>query len=129
MFVKLSLVILTLLTHLDAEGLGLFERLDALTSRDVDVDLDPRAAVQLDLLPDYDGAEALAASVRERLASEGRALEVFVEIIPGDAELPPSYRVAVGPFVDFEDAERAKLELEGLGYDGFVRELDETLGC
>lgn len=84
------------------------------------------AAVQLELLPDRDSADALAADVQRRLGDE---LEVFVETVGGDGELPPSYRVAVGPFDDFEQAEHAQLTLEQLGVDGFIRQLDLVIGC
>lgn len=127
MILKLSLALLSLLSHLESLDWADVESLDAVGLHDLDPEA--RAAVQIDLLADPDGAEALAASVRERLAAEGRALEVFVEAVPGDFELPPSYRVGVGPFADFEDAERAKIELEALGFDGFVRELDWVLAC
>ena len=122
-------MLLSLLTHLDAgHSADVLELLDR-----VGVALAPQdealAAVQVDLRPDYEGAESLAASLREELAAADQSLDVFVEIIPGDVDLPPSYRVGVGPFVDFEAAERAKLALEELGVDGFVRELEPSLGC
>ena len=85
------------------------------------------AAVQIDLLPDPEGAEALAAQLELRLADH--AIPVFVELVPGDAELPPSYRVGVGPFPSFEDAERAQANLAELGHEGFVRNIGEVLGC
>jgi hypothetical protein len=82
--------------------------------------------VQLELLPDRYSAEVLAAAVQRKLGDE---LEVFVEIVNGEAELPPSFRVAVGPFDEIEQAERAQVTLAGLGIDGFVRQLDVIIGC
>jgi hypothetical protein len=54
---------------------------------------------------------------------------VFVEVVPGEIDLPPSYRVNVGPFDSFEGAERARAELDTVGVDGFVRELQTLVGC
>jgi cell division septation protein DedD len=90
---------------------------------------EPVATVQIELLPDHDGAEQLAAAVRERLAMAGLPHSVLVEIVPGEPELPVSYRVVVGPFVEFETAERARTELEGIGVHGFVREFEPLIGC
>jgi hypothetical protein len=87
---------------------------------------DAVAVVQVELLPDPDGAEQLAANLEQRL--DGRS-DVFVEVVPGDFNLPPSYRVNVGPFDSFEDAERALVELESLGVSAFVRELQPMVGC
>jgi cell division septation protein DedD len=92
------------------------------------VDLgDPVAVVQVELLPDSDSAEALAANLQQRLGDRG--LDVFVEVVPAEIDLPPSYRVNVGPFDTFEDAERARTELDAAGIDGFVRELQPMVGC
>jgi hypothetical protein len=90
---------------------------------------EPVASIQIDLLPDYEGAERVAASVAERLTAAGLTHEVLVEIVPGEPELPVSYRVVVGPFHEFEDAERARTELEELGVNGFVREYEPLIGC
>lgn len=92
------------------------------------VDLgDPVAVVQIELLPDSDSAEVLATILQRRLGE--LQLDVFVEVVPGEIELPPSYRVNVGPFDSFEDAERARAELDTVGVDGFVRELQPLVGC
>jgi cell division septation protein DedD len=92
------------------------------------VDLgDPVAVVQIELLPDPDSAELLAAKLQQRLGQ--LQLDVFVEVVPGEIDLPPSYRVNVGPFDSFEDAERARAELDTVGVDGFVRELQTLVGC
>jgi hypothetical protein len=84
------------------------------------------AAVQVELLPDRESADALAADMQRRLGDE---LQVFVETVGGEAELPPSYRVGVGPFDEFEQAEAAQITLEDLGIDGFIRQLDIVIGC
>ena len=52
-----------------------------------------------------------------------------LEVVSGEVDLPPSYRVSVGPFDSFEDAERARAELEAAGIEGFVRELEPVVGC
>jgi cell division septation protein DedD len=92
------------------------------------VDLgDPVAVVQIELLPDADSAELLATNLQQRLGE--LQLEVFVELVPAELDLPPSYRVNVGPFDSFEDAERARAELDTVGVDGFVRELQPLVGC
>jgi cell division septation protein DedD len=97
-------------------------------AQDEVVDLgDPVAVVQIELLPDPDSAELLAANIQRRLGE--LQLEVFVEVVPAEIDLPPSYRVNVGPFDSFEDAERARTELDTLGVDGFVRELQPLVGC
>lgn len=89
----------------------------------------PVASVQLDLLPDHDSAIERAEQLRRSLASAGLELEVQVETVAGDRELPPSHRVSVGPFHDFEDAERAREQLDALGVDGFVRAREQVTGC
>ena len=90
----------------------------------------PVASVQLELLPDAEGAAQLAASVQHQLDAAGFELVVGVETVSGELELPPSYRVGVGPFSSFEDAERARTHLEDLGLDGFIRAaVDEVAGC
>lgn len=90
---------------------------------------DPVAVVQVELLPDLEEAEQLAASIERTLGGDGE-FDVFVEEVPGDTdELPLSYRVNVGPFDSFEAAERARAELETAGIPGFVRELEPVLGC
>jgi cell division septation protein DedD len=92
------------------------------------VDLgDPVAVVQVELLPDLDSAEQLAAKLEQRLGDTG--LDVFVEVVPAEIDLPLSYRVNVGPFDSFEGAERARAELDENGIDGFVRELQPLQGC
>jgi cell division septation protein DedD len=92
------------------------------------VDLgDPVAVVQIELLPDPDSAEVLASKLQQRVGQ--LQLDVFVELVPGEIDLPPSYRVNVGPFDSFEDAERARAELDTVGVDGFVRELQTLVGC
>ena len=123
MIAKLTLVLLALLSTLDPA---------AVTESPVGEPLaaaDSVANVQIELLPDLDNAEALAAAVRDRLDTAGLAHPVTVETVPGEPELPVSYRVAVGPFVAFEDAERARTELDGIGVHGFVREFEPLIGC
>lgn len=94
------------------------------------VEHSPVASVQLDLLPDHDSANERAEQLRSSLASAGLdELEVRVELVSGERELPPSHRVSVGPFFDFEDAERAREQLGALGVDGFVRALEQVTGC
>lgn len=119
MIAKLTLVLLALLSRLDESAAMSGERDDA----------EPVATVQVELLPDLEGAEAIAEALETRLATAGLAHAVRIEIVPGEPELPLSYRVLVGPFVEFEDAERARTELERLGVDGFVRELEPLIGC
>ncbi|PRP97539.1 Sporulation related domain protein [Enhygromyxa salina] len=128
MLSQISLVMLTLLSHFNPGAVDLIELAERVgITRAVEHEaLDLVATVQLDLLPDREGAEALAATIEQRVGGE---FEVFVETIATEAELPPSYRVGVGPFTTFEDAERARTKLDGLGVDGFVRELDDILGC
>jgi cell division septation protein DedD len=87
------------------------------------------ATVQLDLLPDPDSAERVAAEVRSELAGAGLEQPVLVEAVAGEPDLPVSYRVVVGPFAGFEDAERARTELEAVGLRGFVREFEPLVGC
>jgi hypothetical protein len=130
MLSKISLLLLALLSRLDVgavDSLAFAERL--VTSEVQAIELgEPVAAVQVELLPDPEGAEALAVELEQRLAERGSELEVFVEAVPGEVELPPSYRVGVGPFEAFEDAERAHQELASLGVDGFVRSVSEFAG-
>jgi cell division septation protein DedD len=94
------------------------------------VDLgDPVAVVQVELLPDLESAESLTAILERHLEARGHQFDVFLEVVPGDADLPASYRVNIGPFDSFEDAERAHGELDAIGIDGFVRELQPMDGC
>ena len=118
MFTKLMLL-LALLTRFDAAVATIGEHV----ADDFALAAEPVATVQIELLPDHEGAEQLAAAVRERLANAGLAHPVLVEIVPGEPELPVSYRVVVGPFVEFETAERARTELDAIGVHGFVRDL------
>ena len=92
-------------------------------------DGDPVATVQVELLPDRDSADQLAASIRARLDEAGLGHPVLVETVPGEPELPISYRVVIGPFFGWEDAERARTELDALAVHGFVREFDPLVGC
>ncbi len=113
---------------------ALFTRLEPAATALLDlVEVAPRqapvATVQIDLVPDFDTAEQLAASVEARLHAAGLAHPVQLEAVLADPDMPVSYRVVIGPFVEFEAAERARTELEGLGLDGFVRELEPTIGC
>lgn len=124
MIAKLTLVLLALLSHLDEstvarEPLSGGEHLAGV----------PVASVQVELLPDLESADALAEVIRERLASADLAHAVRVEIVPAEPDLPISYRVLVGPFVEFEDAERARTELERIGVHGFIREVEPLIGC
>jgi len=109
--------------------LALLSNLDPAVATGEQLAVDAVATVQIELLPDHEGAEQLAAAVRERLGTAGLAHTVRIEIVPGEPELPVSYRVVVGPFVEFEDAERARTELERIGVHGFVRESEPVIGC
>jgi hypothetical protein len=126
MFTKLLLVAFALLSPIDptAALAVLGEHLAAPTPAS-----EPVASIQIELLPDYDSAERLAAEVAERITAAGLTHEVLVEIVPGEPELPVSYRVVVGPFHEFEDAERARTEIENIGVNGFVREYEPLVGC
>src|SRR5262245_32007857 len=126
MITKLLLVALALLSPLDPTATldAVGEHLAATSAHESE----PVASIQIDLLPDYDSAERVAASVAERLTAAGLTHEVLVEIVPGEPELPVSYRVVVGPFHEFEDAERARGDLEELGVNGFVREYEPLVG-
>lgn len=132
MLSHISLVILAWLSSFDPTAGDSIEQIErmavtgALESAGERQHPDQLTAVQLELLPDRESAEALAATMQRRLGDE---LEVFVELVYGEAELPPSFRVAVGPFDDFEQAERAQATLARLGIDGFVRRLDVIIGC
>lgn len=106
----------------------------ALASVLAPAEAEPRAAVQVELLADPDGAERLADDLRRRLAasSSGQALPVFVEAVEPRSQagdLPPGFRVGVGPFSSFEEAERARMTLEQEGVRAFVREIDPLVGC
>jgi cell division septation protein DedD len=131
MTTSLSALLIVLLSGLEpaASALGWMFAPGMMSPAQIEaVDLgEPVAVVQVELLPDLDSAELLAANLEQRLGSHG--LEVFVEVVPAEIDLPPSYRVNVGPFDTFEDAERARAELDVVGIDGFVRELEEMLGC
>lgn len=138
MLAKLSILLTALLSGLDpvaAESLQLVERIGhtlveaAEVEADAHSESDALAALQVELLPDAEGAYALAERLELRFAEQGKGLSVFVETAGGDAELPPAYRVGIGPFDSFEDAEQARVELAGLGIDGFVRELTDVIGC
>lgn len=124
MIAKLTLVLLALLSNLDAAA----ATMPTSFGEQVAV-AEPVANVQVELLPDLEGADALAATIRDRLTAAGLGHPVLVEIVPGEPELPVSYRVVVGPFFAFEDAERARTELEGVGVHGFVREFEPLIGC
>jgi hypothetical protein len=135
MVTSLSALLVALLSGLDPIA-GVLERafaprMDFAERLDVQpVDLgDPVAVVQVELLPDLDSAESLAATLERHLDARGYELDVFLEAVPGDIDLPASYRVNIGPFDSFEDAERADAMLDEIGVDGFVRELEPALGC
>jgi hypothetical protein len=85
--------------------------------------------VRVELLPDLDSAESLVATLERHLNKRGLEFDVFVDAVPSDVDLPASYRVNIGPFDGFEDAERAHGVLDAAGIDGFVRELELGLGC
>lgn len=126
MTIKLLLALAALLSHLEPFAEVSLEQGERVA---VERDLDAVATVQVELLPDHESAERLADEIRERLASAGLAHAVLVETVPGEPELPISYRVVVGPFFEFEDAERARTELERVGVHGFVREFEALVGC
>lgn len=135
MVTSLSALLVALLSTLDpvanvlewafAPGMESVERLD---EHDVDLD-DAVAVVQVELLPDLDSAESLTATLQRQLDERGHDLDVFTELLPGDPDFPASYRVNVGPFDSFEDAERAHAVLDAIGIDGFIRDLAPVLGC
>jgi hypothetical protein len=130
MFTKLMLL-LALLSRVEADADPAGEHV----ADEFALAAEPVATVQIDLLPDLEGAEQLASAVRERLDNAGLAHPVRVEIVPGEPELPVSYRVVVGPFVEFETAERARTELDAIGVHGFVRDFaygaqfEPLIGC
>lgn len=131
MVTSLSALLIALLSTLEPAAASMLEWMFApgmVSAAQVEVvDLgDPVAVVQVELLPDSDSAESLAANLEQRL---GGRFDVFVEVVSAEIDLPPSYRVNVGPFDTFEDAERAHAELDGVGIDGFVRELQPLVGC
>jgi len=127
MFTALYFVLGTLLSILDPGGvdwIALAERIDP-----VEQTGPTAASVQLDLLPDPDSAARLADDLRARFADDPLGRDVFVDVVPGDAELPPSYRVGVGPFPSYAAAELARAQLEDAGFASFVRSADPSLGC
>lgn len=124
MTIKLLLALAALLSHLEPVAEAALEQQVAVAPNQ-----DPVATVQIELLPDRQSASRLADEVRERLSAAGLPHEVLVESVPGEPELPISYRVVVGPFFEFEDAERARTELESVGVQGFVREFEPLVGC
>ena len=130
---KLLALLTVLLTHLEVQsGATLTELGDRVASHEharADGFEQGVAVVQVELLPDPDAAAALAAKLDARLDAAGLGLEARVEAVPAEPELPVSYRVVVGPFAEFEDAERARTELDALGVRGFVRELELQVGC
>lgn len=129
MLSQLIVLLVALLSRFDpaaVDSIELAERID--TSASVDTG-EALAAIQVDLLPDREAALALADTIGQRLDDASIELEVFVEAVAGELELPLSYRVGIGTFADFEDAERARAALGELGIDGFVRELELVIGC
>lgn len=132
MFSQLAFVLAALLTRLDpGAALAALDRVVAPAPVEtIAIDaVEPRASLQIEVLADPDAADAMAEQLRGRLDAAGHELPVFVESVFDDPDLPPAYRVGVGPFVDFEDAERARTALDDLGVAGFVRELDPIVGC
>lgn len=132
MFTTLCLIAAALFSTVDpaASGWQLIERMGFVEPVEpVELAGLPVASVQLDLLPDDTGAARLAEELRSTLASAEIALDVHIEELAAEPELPPSYRVSVGPFTTFEDAERAREQLEALGLDGFVRAHHEDEGA
>lgn len=135
MVTSLSALLVALLSGLDPVA-GVLEwafapgmqAIDQLEAQPVDLG-DPVAVVQVELLPDLESAESLAATLQQHLGEREHAFDVFLEAVPSDADLPASYRVNIGPFDSFEDAERAHAELDAIGIDGFVRELQPMVGC
>lgn len=135
MVTSLSALLVALLSGLDPVANALewafaphIESVEPLDVGDVDLG-DPVAVVQVELLPDLDSAESLAATLERHLGERGQPFDVFLEAVPAELDLPASYRVNIGPFDSFEDAERADAELDALGIDGFVRELQPMVGC
>lgn len=135
MITSLSALLVVLLSGLDpvagvlewafASGMETVER-----RAEQPIDLgDPVAVVQVELLPDLESAESLAAILEQHLGERGHDFDVFLEGHPVDVDLPASYRVNIGPFDSFEDAERADAVLEEIGIDGFIRELHPMVGC
>jgi hypothetical protein len=135
MVTSLSALLVALLSGLDpvADVLewAFAPRMESVEQQDGQpIDLgDPVAVVQIELLPDLESAESLAAILERHLGERGHDFDVFLEDHPGDIDLPTSYRVNIGPFDSFEDAERAHAELDEIGIDGFVRELHPMVGC
>lgn len=127
MVTTLSALLVALLSGLDPVA-GVLEWAFAPALESVDLG-DPVAVVQVELLPDLESAESLAATLERHLDERGHPFDVVLEAVPGDADLPASYRVNVGPFDSFEDAERAHAELDAIGINGFVRELRPMEGC
>lgn len=135
MVTSLSALLVALLSGLDPIAGALewafaprIESVEQLEVQPVDLG-DPVAVVQVELLPDLENAESLAATLERQLGERGHELDVFLESVPGDIDLPASYRVNIGPFDSFEDAERAHAVLDAVGIDGFVRELQPLVGC
>lgn len=135
MVTSLSALLVALLSGLDPIAGALewafaprIESVEQLEVQPVDLG-DPVAVVQVELLPDLENAESLAATLERQLGERGHELDVFLESVPGDIDLPASYRVNIGPFDSFEDAERANAVLDAVGIDGFVRELQPLVGC
>jgi hypothetical protein len=135
MVTTLSAVLVALLSGLDpiagALEWAFASRLAPVEQREAaPVDLgDPVAVVQVELLPDLDSAESLAAMLEAHLGERWHEYDVLLETVPGELDLPASYRVNIGPFDSFEDAERAHAVLDEMGIDGFVRELQPITGC
>ena len=92
MLSHVAAAVLTILSNLAPAGdlIALAERMvadpsDALAHTDAP----QMAAVQLELLPDPEGAERLATQLEQRLADH--ALPVFVELIPGEKMVVRAY--------------------------------------
>ncbi|KIG14415.1 hypothetical protein DB30_06758 [Enhygromyxa salina] len=128
MLSQISLVVLSWFSSFDPAAGELIDLIQRVAVTDVfeAPAIQGLSAVQIELLPDRDSADALAADLQRRLGDE---LSVFVEAVGGEGELPPSFRIGVGPFDEFEQAERAQLTLAQLGFDGFVRQLAVVVGC
>ncbi|GEM_PF-5315317 len=132
MIAQLLLVLSAVFSQMDPAAA--LARVDAMTPAviaiQVELELDdPRTAVQVELVADPEAAETFAAALRTRLEDRGLAVPVFVETVHADFDMPPAFRIGLGPFADFEDAERARSGLSDIGVSSFVRELDPMIGC
>lgn len=128
MFTTLVLILSALLSPLNPTSLDWIELAERVGYVEpTDLEGATHASVQLDLLPDQASAQAMADALE--LALPDDSLEVFVEVVPGEVDLPPAYRVGIGPFSTFEEAEHARERAEQAGFEGFVRTSEVFAGC